>query len=234
MSRRESLKWLGLIAAGSAVALSAGCSKVIEDGKDAIGHWPDLKLDPITSKGYGTDPNLVIPPESPWPLTLTNEQLSLVALLSDYIVPKEGEFPCATELHVPAVVDEWVSAPYEGQQRDRLKILNSLAWINHESERRFKKPYLSLNPQQHCEILDDITYFNEKTPPQFQRIAKTFERFKELVLAAYFCSPEGCKDIGYLGNVPIAGDYPGPTQEAKQHLDSILAELGLSQFAYSD
>ncbi|NRA79786.1 MAG: gluconate 2-dehydrogenase subunit 3 family protein, partial [Pseudoalteromonas sp.] len=58
--------------------------------------------------------------------------------------------------------------------------------------------------------------------------------FKELVLAAFFCTPEGCKDIGYLGNVPIAGDYPGPSDEAKAHLDQVLAELGLSEYAYTD
>ena len=40
------------------------------------------------------------------------------------------------------------------------------------------------------------------------------------------------EDIGYLGNVAIAGDYPGPTPEAYQHLDKVLAELGLSGFAY--
>jgi hypothetical protein len=54
------------------------------------------------------------------------------------------------------------------------------------------------------------------------------------VLAAFFCTPEGCKDIGYLGNVPIAGDYPGPSDEAKAHLDQVLAELGLSEYAYTD
>ena len=31
MSRRESLKWLGLLAAGSAVGLTAGCTKALED-----------------------------------------------------------------------------------------------------------------------------------------------------------------------------------------------------------
>ena len=77
-------------------------------------------------------------------------------------------------------------------------------------------------------------YFNEQTPAQFQRIGKAFLRFKELVLAAFFCTPEGCKDIGYLGNVPIAGDYPGPSDEAKAHLDQVLVDLGLSEYAYTD
>lgn len=236
MSRRDSLKWLGLLAAGSAVGLTAGCTKALEIGaaSSTEGHWPDLDIKPITAKGYGQDPNLVIPPQSPWPLTLTADEINLVALLSDYIVPREGTIPSASELHVPAVINEWVSAPYEGQQRDRIKILNSLAWINDESKLRFKKPFTGLSEQQHRAILDDIAYFNEQTPAQFQRIGKAFLRFKELVLAAFFCTPEGCKDIGYLGNVPIAGDYPGPSDEAKAHLDQVLVDLGLSEYAYTD
>ncbi|MEC8226338.1 MAG: twin-arginine translocation signal domain-containing protein, partial [Pseudomonadota bacterium] len=73
MSRRESLKWLGLLAAGSAIGLTAGCTKALEDdvAVSAKEHWPDLDIKPVTAKGYGQDPNLVMPPESPWPLTLT-------------------------------------------------------------------------------------------------------------------------------------------------------------------
>lgn len=234
MTRRESLKWLGLLAAGSTVGLTSGCTKVLEETTTTSGHWPDIDIAPITAKGYGTDPNLVIPPSSPWPLTLTQGQLDLVANLSDHLVPRDGNIPSASELNVPSVIDEWVSAPYNGQQKDRVTILHALAWIDDESQIRFKKPYIGLNKVQQHAILDDIAYYNEDTPEQFQRIAKAFNRFKELVLAAFFCTPQGCKDIGYLGNVPIAGDYPGPSTEAKVHLDNVLAELGLSQYAYKD
>ncbi|PCC10534.1 gluconate 2-dehydrogenase subunit 3 family protein [Pseudoalteromonas sp. JB197] len=234
MTRRESLKWLGLLAAGSTVGLTTGCTKVLEDTPSSSGHWPDIEIAPITAKGYGTDPNLVMPPASPWPLTLTQSQLTLVAILSDLLVPKEGNIPSASELNVPSVIDEWVSAPYHGQQKDRVTILHALAWIDDESKIRFDKLYSTLNKAQQHAILDDIAYYNDDTPEHFQRIAKAFNRFKELVLAAFFCTPQGCKDIGYLGNVPIAGDYPGPSTEAKAHLEHILDELGLSEYAYKE
>ncbi len=235
MTRRESLKWLGLLAAGSAVTVTAGCSKALDVTETSnAGHWPDLDLKPITAPGYGTDPNLVIPPQSPWPLTLSAAELTLVAVLADWIVPREGEIPSASELQVPAVIDEWVSAPYEGQQRDRIKILNALAWIDDEANLRFKAKFVALNKTKQQAIIDDIAYYSDKTPEQFKRIGKAFLRFKELVLGAFFCSPEGCKDIGYLGNVPIAGDYPGPNDEAKAHLALVLDELGLSEYAYQD
>ena len=173
-----------------------------------------------------------MPPEAPWPLTLTAAQLSLVALLSDIIVPQEGQSPSASAVQVPTVIDEWVSAPYPSQQRDRLTILSALAWLDDEAALRFAKPFTALGTTQQLAIIDDIAYDNEQTPPQFQRIAKAFARLRNLVLAAYFCTPQGIKDIGYLGNVPIAGAYPGPTPEAYSHLNKTLAELGLSDFAY--
>jgi len=59
-------------------------------------------------------------------------------------------------------------------------------------------------------------------------VVKAFSVLRNLVLAAFFSTPEGTKDIGYLGNVPIPGDYPGPTSEAMAHLAIELKKLGLS------
>ena len=236
LSRRDSLKLLAALAASAMLPSLSGCeptpTATTANGTTSTEHWPELKLEPITAKGYGKDPNLIMPPEAPWPLTLTAAQLSLVALLSDIIVPQEGQSPSASAVQVPSVIDEWVSAPYPSQQRDRLTILSALAWLDDEAALRFSKPFTALSSAQQLAIIDDIAYDNEQTPQQFQRIAKAFGRLRNLVLAAYFCTPEGIKDIGYLGNVAIAGPYPGPTPEAYSHLNKTLAELGLSDFAY--
>lgn len=241
MTRRDSLKLMMALAASTLLpAVLAGCDNA-PSGTQAGGtdlakatteHWPELKLSPITSTGYGKDPNLIVPPESPWPLTLTQAQLSLVAVLSDILLPREGNVPSASEVHVPAVVDEWVSAPYERQQQDRLTILSALAWIDDEAQMRFGKSFVLLTQVQQKAIMDDIAFDTAETPAQFKRIAAAFSRFRSLVVAAFFCTPEGTKDIGYVGNVPIGGDYPGPSQEAYAHLDKVLADLGLTEYAY--
>lgn len=237
LTRRESLKLLAALAASAMLpALTAGASTPAADaagGPADDGHWPQLELQPVTAKGYGKDPDLMTPPEAPWPLTLTPAQLSLLALLSDIIVPAEGQSPPASAVQVPTVIDEWVSAPYPDQQRDRLTVLSALAWLDDEAALRFSRPFTALGTPQQLAIVDDIAYDNAQTPRRFQRIAKAFGRLRNLVLAAYFCTPEGMEDIGYLGNVAIAGDYPGPTPEAYRHLDTVLADLGLSGFAYS-
>lgn len=240
MTRRDSLKLLAALAASSMLPLLSGCEKA---GEKAAGttpaaaaktgeHWPDLQLTPVGGKGYGKDPNLIIPPKSPWPLTMTAAQLTLLAIVADILIPRDGQVPAASEVNVPAVVDEWISAPYERQQRDRPIILAALAWLDDEATMRYQAIFAKLTPAQRLSIIDDIAYDNEQTPQQFKRIAKAFSHLRGLVVAAFFATPEGTKDIGYVGNVPIAGDYPGPTAEAYAHLDKVLAELGLTEFVY--
>ena len=234
ITRRESLKWLGILSATALLPSLVGC-EVIDSttnianavGDSIKGHWPDLTLSPITVKGYGKDPSMIIPPKSPWPKTLTVEQLTLVAVLADILVPRDGDVPSATEVNVPDVVDEWVSAPYERQQSDRLSILSVLVWLNDEAKLRFSKGFTALSKAEQLKIIDDIAYQKDDLAEEYTRIVREFSRFRKLVLAAFFCSPEGTKDLGYLGNVPIAGDYPGPTDEAMVHLNQILNELDL-------
>jgi hypothetical protein len=234
ITRRESLKWLGILSASALIPTIVGC-EVSESttslsnamGDSIKGHWPDLTLPPITVKGYVKDPSMNIPPKSPWPKTLTTEQLTLVAVLSDILVPRDGNVPSATQVNVPDVIDEWVSAPYEWQQSDRLTILSALVWLNDEAKLRFTKAFVTLSPVEQLNIIDDIAYQKDDLAEEFIRIVRAFKRFRKLVLAAFFCSPEGTKDLGYLGNVAIAGDYPGPTDEAMVHLNQILNELDL-------
>ena len=226
LTRRDGLKWMAAISATASVPFATVAS-LIPEGQTA-GHWPDLPLKPIKTAGYGKDPNLLVPPKSPWPKTLTQRQLNLVARLSDIIVPREGRVPSGAEVGVPDVIDEWVSAPYVRQQQDRVLILNGLAWLDDESALRYSKDFLTATVQQQIAIIDDIAYQGDGLKDEFVPMAKAFDRLRNLVLAAFFCSPEGTKDLGYQGNVPILGDYPGPSEAAMTHLNKILDELGLT------
>jgi len=231
LSRRDSLKWLGALSATLVLPPLVGCSsnKInTQIAADSVqGHWPQLNLAPITAKGYGKDPNLIMPVRDSWPRTLLADQLNLVAVLSDIIVPKDGNFPSATDVNVPDVVDEWISAPYSRQQNDRIAFLSALQWIDDESVLRFNRKFVLLSAEQQLAIIDDIAYSKEQLAVEFSQIVPVFSSFRKLVLSAYFSSPEGTKDLGYLGNVPIAGDYPGPSDDAMAHLQKKLVELGL-------
>lgn len=88
LSRRQSLKLLAALAASTMLPTLSGCDSAPPAAPaDTAGnsasqaaatteHWPELNLKPITAKGYGTDPNMILPPESPWPLTMSAPQLT--------------------------------------------------------------------------------------------------------------------------------------------------------------
>lgn len=241
LTRRQSLKMLAALAASTMLPALSGCdtaptatagaaSKAVTTGATTGEHWPELNLAPITAKGYGTDPNLILPPESPWPLTMTAAQLTLLALVADILIPRDADVPSATEVDVPAIVDEWISAPYPRQQQERPLILAALSWLDDEATLRFGAKFQALQPAQRLLIIDDIAF--EPAKAQFQRIAKAFALLRGLVVAAFFSTPAGTKDIGYLGNTAIGGDYPGPTAAAHAHLNQVLTTLGLKEFAW--
>lgn len=224
ISRRESLQWLGaMLAANALTPYPADARDVATNaGSD---NWPKPKLTPVAAAGYGQDPDLVALKTGPWPRTLTEAQLQTVRIIADILVPREGNIPSAAELHVEDVVDEWVSAPYERQTRDREMVIPFLQWIDEESERRFESAFAYAEADQQLEIVDDIAWLDAEE--QFLRSAAAFDRLRSIVVAAFFCTPEGNTDLGYLGGTVIAGDYPGPSDKALRHLDEILASLAL-------
>lgn len=232
LTRRQSLKLFGIMLASAAMPALSGCATSEGKVSAAASDWPTLTIEPISVAGYGQDPNLIMPPPSPWPKTLTQEQIALVSRLTDILVPANNGQPGALQIGAVDVIDEWVSAPYAQQQRDRDIILRLLIWLDEESVRRFDQPFLAVNESEQFALLDDIAYDRNNIEQRLQQPAAVFNRLRSLVLAAYFCSEAGSREIGYRGNVAISGDYPGPTEEAKAHLDGILDELGLSEYAY--
>lgn len=220
ISRRTTLKWLSLSAA-SGVALTSGVSSACFAGdKNSLGTsaTPDLK-------GYGTDPDLFME-KAPWKLTLTDAQRELTAVLADMILPADDTSPAASSLGVHDFIDEWVSAPYPAQQTDRKFILNGLDWLQQESLSRNNVSFVKATQDQREAILDLIAW-KGRVGKGLGEHAHFFNRFRYLTASAYFATEEGMELIGFMGNQPMDGEYPGPTPEAISHLEKLVAELGL-------
>src|SRR5215210_8011381 len=86
--------------------------------------------------GIGFDPNL-LKKEIPWPRLLTAAEKRAVTALADLIIPADEFGPAASAVGVPDFIDEWVSAPYDQQIKDRKIIRAGLAWLEGESTKRF-------------------------------------------------------------------------------------------------
>jgi len=218
IDRRTTLAWL-------TAALSALPASAKGSGLDGT-KWPDVTLQPVTARGYGVDPDLA-DPKVPWPLTLTAVELKAAAALCDTILPADGKASAASAVGVPAFIDEWVSAPYPNQQRDRKLIVAGLAWLDAESTRRSGQIFATATSAQRAAICDDIA-FKDRVKPGYETPARFFVLMRRLTLRAYYATEEGWAQIGYMGNTPGEGRYPGPTPEALAHLDKIIAKLGLS------
>jgi len=188
--------------------------------------WKEVALEPVTAPGYGHDPHLTSP-SVPWPLTLDADQRASLRLAADLILPAEAHSPSGGSLQVDAFIDEWVSAPYPDQQRDRVLVVSGLVWLDAESKHRFGADFRQITDAQRRTIFDSIA-FRDKVAPGLERPARFFARLRGLMLAGYYSAPEGVADLGYMGNAPYEGDYPGPTPEAKAHLNASLTRLGLN------
>lgn len=200
MDRREAIKWMLTAAATVSVldGLSFGAARAVA--------------------GYGSDPNLMeaYKPGDLWLLTFTPEQRRTIATLCDLVIPADDKSPSASQLQVPDFIDEWVSAPYPRQQRDRQEILEGLAWLDVESKKRFRAAFTNLTEAQQRLICDDIAY-EPKAKRTFRTAARFFARIRDLTASAFYTTPEGMKDIQYVGNVALT-KFDGPPPEVLAYL----------------
>lgn len=219
VDRRVTLKWLmGAMAAGQLAACGDGAKGL---------SWPELEA--IKAAGVGKDPDLANP-VVPWPLTMTQAQLEMTAELVDLILPGEGDIPAPSKVGVPAFINEWISAPYPDQHKDRVLIVNGLAWLDEESKVRNGVPFVRAEARAQAAILDDMA-FKDRVKPGLEKPAEFFARMRSLTLGAFYTTREGWADIGYMGNTPGTGDYPGPTPEALAHIRGVIEGMGLTYTA---
>ncbi len=195
IDRRTALTWIGVVGAATAAA-SAG----------VVLYGPKTGGKPQDAKGYGTDPKLNPPVKAPWPRIMTPTQLQAAAVLADYILPASATAPSASALGIPDFVDEWVSAPYPDQIKDRPVILDGLDAT--------ARDLLGADAATRATALAALPG------------SAFFKRFRALTIGAYYTTEAGFKDIGYIGNVARAAD-PGPSGEVKAVIERELIKLGL-------
>ncbi|MBI5689746.1 MAG: gluconate 2-dehydrogenase subunit 3 family protein [Verrucomicrobia bacterium] len=201
IDRRTALKWV--LAAASTTALSPRFTRGAE--------WS------VARPGYGSDPDLLkdYQPGDLWPLTFSAAQRRTATALCDVIIPADAQSPSASAVGVVAFLDEWVSAPYPDQVADRTTVLQGLAWIDAEAQRRFRQDFASLDAARQAAICDDICLAS-RARLEFQVAAQFFARFRDLTAGGFYTTPAGIKDLRYVGNVALAS-YEGPPPEVLRH-----------------
>lgn len=210
MDRRTSIKWM-MAASATFSFLGQRAARA-----DPVVAW---QVGAPPGQGYGTDPNLLVAhhPGEFWPLTLGAAQRRTTRVLADVIIPADERSPSASSVGVVDFIDEWVSAPYPVNQRDRPIVLGGLAWLEAESGRRFGKGFADLEPGGHQAICDDIC-LAARASAERRDAARFFALFRDLTAAGFYTTPVGRKDVGYIGNVPLA-HFDGAPRELLEKLN---------------
>lgn len=205
LDRRQALSWLAVAAVGLTAAgrLPLGAAEPADRP-----HGKRIGSDPVLNRTY-------VPGEL-WPLSFSPAQQAAAAALADLILPPETGGKKPSELGVPAFVDEWVSSYYDETLKDRPIILAGLTWLDAEANRRHGAVFAKLTLAQQAGIADDICGVTpvkkEHKPGQ-----DFFKRFRHLAAGGYYTTPQGMRELGYVGNTPSA-NFDGPTPEALRHL----------------
>ena len=220
VDRRTALK---VIAASAALASAPACApdggQTEASGTDAE-HTRLSGFDPVPpsnplAAGTPADPDLLAP-VVPWDPVLGEGEMETVRALCDLIIPADDRSPAASAVGVPDYVNEYVSAPYPGQQEDLILVRGGLAWLNREGQARFNGPFADLTVDQQRAICDPIR-FEPDAPAELEVQARFFDRFRDITSTGFWTTDEGMRDLGYVGNVPLPS-FDGPPPEVVEAL----------------
>ena len=214
MNRRQALKVMAIAAATpSLVSCEPGREPPAE-----VAVTPAPTSNPM-ARGDAWDPDLVAP-TVPWERSLTSDELESLAAICDVIVPADDRSPSASQVGAHDFIDEWVSAPYDGNRNDQVVVRGGLAWLDRESAERFGEGvrFRSLTLDQQHAICDDICFLPDAAPG-FEAAARFFDKVRDLTSTAFWTTDDGMRDLQYVGNVPLPRWDPPPLE--------VLRHIGL-------
>lgn len=176
----------------------------------------DDQQQPVKRKGpRGTpsDPVLQVA-RADWPMKLSQRELVTLAALCDMIIPADAKSPAASTVGAHRYINEWASRP--GGEASLVRVRGGLAWLDRESQARFGKRFHLATNAQRTEICDDICY-TPKAKPEHVFAAQFFDTIRDQTATAFYTTPQGWKDLGYIGNVAIP-KFEGPSAAIRKQI----------------
>jgi hypothetical protein len=164
-------------------------------------------------RGTPSDPVLQVA-KADWPMRLQLRELATLTALCDMIIPADAKSPAASTVGAPAYINEWASRP--GGDASLVRVRGGLAWLDRESNTRFGKRFHLATNAQRTAICDDICYL-PKAKPEHQFAAQFFDTIRDQTATAFYTTPQGWKDLGYIGNVAIP-KFEGPNAEIRRKI----------------
>ena len=164
-------------------------------------------------RGTPSDPVLQVA-KADWPNKLQRRELATLSALCDMIIPADAKSPAASAVGAPAYINEWASRP--GGETSLVRVRGGLAWLDRESHTRFGTRFHLATNAQRTAICDDICYL-PKAKPEHQFAAQFFDTIRDQTATAFYTTPQGWKDLGYIGNVAMP-KFEGPNAEIRRKI----------------
>lgn len=209
MKRRELLR--ASVVTGAAAALSTSLSATQKQEQKSDG------ANELTPAQRGVDSSKDLAAPGWKPLFLDEHQNETLIVLSDLIIPAT-DTPGAKDALVNRYIDLVLAADNRDNQRT---FLNSLAYLDGESIRRYKTAFRYLARDDQDDLLHSLAYSKgasgwtgEAAGPDVGH--EHFESLKQRIVFAYYSSEIGAKELGWDGNV-MHGVYQGCDHEEGSH-----------------
>ncbi len=190
MNRRETLKALGLAAAGTGL-LVASCGPETKNTNHKSAAKVPEKLPGVQDFEHAR--NQALNAEH----FFNEHEMKTIAVLADIIIPKDGTSGSATDAGVPAFIEFIVKDMPEHQ----IPMRGGLQWLDIQSLRSNGKVFADSSEKEQIALVDQIAYPAKATPGMAPGVS-FFSRMRELTLSGFYTSEIGVKDIGYVGNLP--------------------------------
>ncbi|ULT26404.1 gluconate 2-dehydrogenase subunit 3 family protein [Sphingobacterium sp. E70] len=159
MNRRESLKALGFIAAGSGL-LTAACNT--KDAKNTTAANAD-KLPGVQDFEYERTARLK---EEKF---FDEHEMATITVLADIIIPKDSKSGSASEAGVPDFIEFIV----KDLPDNKIPMRGGLRWLDLQTKRRHGNVFIKCDTKDQLALIDEIAY-PELAKPEMQQGAAFF------------------------------------------------------------
>src|SRR5258708_26977637 len=133
------------------------------------------------------------------PKGLNAHEYATLRKLADFIIPADERSAGAVAAGAPEFIDLLAS-----QNPQLLAIYTGgIAWLDYSMQRRYASDFVSAKPEQQTAVLDLIAYRKNESAELGPGI-HFFEGGRRMVVDAYYTSPIGIKEVGYLGNTAVS------------------------------
>ncbi len=171
-SRRELFRIIG----GSLVLTAAGSGVL----SPALAQHVHAEIAAVKSLSGG--PNYV-------PKKFTRHNFLTLKKLGDIIIPGASDAGAAEFIDFLSSHNDELAAIFNG----------GFGWLDNYMQKTYGADFLNATPAQQTELLDKLAYEKNGTPETAPGV-HFWTWTRNMVVDAYYTSPAGVKDLGYMGN----------------------------------